>query len=240
MRPSNHHEWIHLPTSTPPQNVDVGNGGRFGASGTGAQGRASELARLEGREGTYIYGCTYIYIYSICVLYRCVYIHIYIYIYIIYWSMGGTWDPIWPFFLGHTPLTEKNGHTEFYGFVSTTCRKNMGFIRVIYANDRKIMAIRANTGKYGSLTEKKQPYGVPGTIYIYIHTQMPSGHEKNKGHLLWFVELKAEPLGNRVYIYIYIYILAPRMAVFFGQTSVVGRILPVWPMFSGHLRKSPV
>ena len=38
----------------------------------------------------------------------------------------------------------------------------MGFIRVIYANDRKIMAIRANTAKYGSLTEKKQPYGVPG------------------------------------------------------------------------------
>ena len=47
----------------------------------------------------------------------------------------------------------------------------MGFIRVIYANDRKIMAIRANTAKYGSLTEKKQPYGVPGYIYIciYIH-----------------------------------------------------------------------
>ena len=38
----------------------------------------------------------------------------------------------------------------------------MVFIRVIYANDRKVMAIRANTGKYGSLTEKKQPYGVPG------------------------------------------------------------------------------
>ena len=38
----------------------------------------------------------------------------------------------------------------------------MGFIQVIYANDRKIMAIRANTAKYGSLTEKKQPYGVPG------------------------------------------------------------------------------
>ena len=65
-------------------------------------------------------------------------------------------------FFGHTPLTEKNGHTVFYGFFSTTCRKSMGFIRVIYANDRKIMAIRANTAKYGSLTEKKQPYGVPG------------------------------------------------------------------------------
>ena len=31
---------------------------------------------------------------------------------------------------------------------------SLGFIRVIYANDRKIMAIRANTGKYGSLTAK--------------------------------------------------------------------------------------
>ena len=65
-------------------------------------------------------------------------------------------------FLGHTPLTEKDGHTDFYVFCSTTCRKNMGFIRVIYANNQKIMAIRANTAKYGSLTEKKQPYGVPG------------------------------------------------------------------------------
>ena len=60
---------------------------------------------------------------------------------------------------GHTPLTEKNGHTVFYGFFSTTCRKNMGFIRVIYANDRKIMAIRANTAKYGSLTEKNSHTG---------------------------------------------------------------------------------
>ena len=44
---------------------------------------------------------------------------------------------------------------RIFTFFSTTCRKNMGFIRVIYANDRKIMAIRANTAKYGSLTEKK-------------------------------------------------------------------------------------
>ena len=63
----------------------------------------------------------------------------------------------------------KNGHTVFYAFFSTTCRKHMGFIRVIYANDRKITAIRANTAKYGSLTEKSQPYGVPGYIYIYIY-----------------------------------------------------------------------
>ena len=62
-------------------------------------------------------------------------------------------------FLGHTPLTEKNGHTDFYGFFSTTCRKNMGFIRVIYANDRKNMAIRANTAKYGSLTERNSHTG---------------------------------------------------------------------------------
>ena len=33
--------------------------------------------------------------------------------------------------------------------------KNMGFIRVFYANDRKIMAIRANTAKYGSLTGER-------------------------------------------------------------------------------------
>ena len=61
-------------------------------------------------------------------------------------------------FFGHTPLTEKNGHTVFYGFFSTTCRNMLGFIRVIYANGRKIMAIRANTAKYGSLTEKKNSH----------------------------------------------------------------------------------
>ena len=57
-------------------------------------------------------------------------------------------------FLGHTLLTEKNGHTDSYGFVSTTCRHNMGFIGVIYANDREIMAMRANAAKHSSLTEK--------------------------------------------------------------------------------------
>ena len=68
-----------------------------------------------------------------------------------------SWDPIWPLFLGHTPLTEKNGHTDVYGFCSTACQTNTGFIPVIYANDRKKknMAIRANTAKYGSLTETK-------------------------------------------------------------------------------------
>ena len=66
----------------------------------------------------------------------------------------GTWDPIWPLFLGHTPLTgkkrEKQAYTGFYVFFSTTCRNNMGFIRVIDANDRKN---HGHTGKYGKLRE---------------------------------------------------------------------------------------
>ena len=50
------------------------------------------------------------------------------------------------FFFRSYAFDRKNGHTDCYGYVSTTCRTNMGFIRVIYANDRKIMAIRPNTG----------------------------------------------------------------------------------------------
>ena len=63
--------------------------------------------------------------------------------------------------------TKQKNMANVYGFVSTTCRKHMGFIRVIYTNDRKIMAIRAHTARYGRLTGKKKPYGVLG-IYIYI------------------------------------------------------------------------
>ena len=43
-------------------------------------------------------------------------------------------------FFCHTPLTEENksGHTDlFNGLFATTCRTNMGFIRVICATDRK-------------------------------------------------------------------------------------------------------
>ena len=77
-------------------------------------------------------------------------------------------------FVGHTPLTEKMAIHFFFFFNNMS--KKMGFIRVIYANYQNIMAIRANTAKYGSLTgkkkkkkkkkkkqEKQQPYGVPGT-----------------------------------------------------------------------------
>ena len=50
------------------------------------------------------------------------YIYIYIYTYL---------GPIRPFFIlffCHTPVTDrKHGHTEFYGFFSTTCRKKQGF-----------------------------------------------------------------------------------------------------------------
>ena len=77
-------------------------------------------------------------------------------------------------FLCHTPLTEKMAIricmffflSFFFCFLLYlfNCRTIMGFIRVIYANDRKkYMAIRANTAKYGSLSEekkRKQPYGV--------------------------------------------------------------------------------
>ena len=75
---------------------------------------------------------------------------------------GSTWDPIWPLFLGHTPLTGKSGHTDVYGFFSTTCRTK----RVIYANDLKNMAIRANTAKYGSLSKKQHPYGARYELYV--------------------------------------------------------------------------
>ena len=84
-------------------------------------------------------------------------------------------------FFGHTPLTEKHCHTVFYGFLSTTCRTNMGFIRVIYANDRKLMAIRANTAKYGSLTAKtkktaiRTPYGCLFSVklpYLAVFARM--------------------------------------------------------------------
>ena len=60
--------------------------------------------------------------------------------------------------------------------------KNMGFIRVIYANNRKIMAIRATTAKYGSLTGKKKTYGVPGYVYIYniMHAQNRCDAERRR------------------------------------------------------------
>ena len=31
------------------------------------------------------------------------------------------------FFIGHTPLTEQNGHTDCFSFLSTSCRKRYGF-----------------------------------------------------------------------------------------------------------------
>ena len=73
-----------------------------------------------------------------------------------------TWDPIWPFLFGHTPLTGRKCHTVVYVFF----QQHVENIWVIYANDRKVMAIRAKTAKYGSLTETKQPYGVPGSLLV--------------------------------------------------------------------------
>ena len=61
-------------------------------------------------------------------------------------------------------------------FCSTTCRKHMGFIRVIYANDRKTMAIRAirpNTGvlqkniRKEKERKRKQNTGCQGDPSLY-------------------------------------------------------------------------
>ena len=83
--------------------------------------------------------------------------------------------------IGHTLLTEKNSHTVFfYVFFQQHVEKNMGFIRVIYANDRIIMAIRANTAKYGSLTgknknKKRNTYGAPGGNMAAVYPMKPRG-----------------------------------------------------------------
>ena len=78
-------------------------------------------------------------------------------------GLPAAWDPIWLFFSGHTLFTgtkkEKQGNTEFVRFFFNNMSNKMGFIRVIHANDRQIMAIRANTAKYGSLTETKKNTG---------------------------------------------------------------------------------
>ena len=69
----------------------------------------------------------------------------------------GTWDPIWLFFRSYALDLQKWPYGLLRLF-PTTCRTNMGFVRVMYANDRKIMAIRANTAKYG-MTEKNSHTG---------------------------------------------------------------------------------
>ena len=73
-------------------------------------------------------------------------------------SCKATWDPIWPFFFCFLSYAfdRKKWPYSFLRSFFNNMSKNMGFIRVIYANDRKIMAIRANTAKYGSLTGKKK------------------------------------------------------------------------------------
>lgn len=97
--------------------------------------------------------------------------------------------------------TNKKRHTDFYGCVSTTCRKSTGFIRVIYAHDRKHMVIRANTTKYGSLAgEKKNIRGARLPIFIDMHAGKDP--EKNMGQLRGIItELRGTTWGGSIRIH---------------------------------------
>ena len=70
-----------------------------------------------------------------------------------------SWRPKWTFFFVKRFCPPKNGHTIVF---LTFYRKNTGFVRPNTVNDRKNTAIWPNTGKYGHLTKKKWPFGVPG------------------------------------------------------------------------------